>query len=219
MSNKIPCGGFYLDDMLNVNDSGELSIKGGTPYQQLVTDGDGNARWEDKMVVDSELSDTSTNPVQNKVIKSALDALRFDVPVYFNFVTGDVSCPVSFSEIVEKYLAGFYPVAILTGVYGDQSFIIGYSIGFVNKEAEFIFYFFDAISSRAKDGNRYPLAIQTVIISESSATISAADTTLISGLEVYGQVGFVMSSSTVGSSKKFRITVDDSGTISATEIT
>ena len=26
--------------------------------------------------VDSELSDTSTNPVQNKVIKSALDALK-----------------------------------------------------------------------------------------------------------------------------------------------
>ena len=75
MSNKIPCGGFYLNDMLNVNDSGELSIKGGTPYQQLVTDGDGNARWEDKMVVDGALSDTSTNPVQNKVVKAALDAL------------------------------------------------------------------------------------------------------------------------------------------------
>lgn len=49
MSNKIPCGGFYLDDMLNVNDSGELSIKGGTPYQQLVTDGEGNTKWEDRL--------------------------------------------------------------------------------------------------------------------------------------------------------------------------
>ena len=49
MSNKIPCGGFYLDDMLNVNDNGELSINGGTPYQQLVTDGDGNAKWEDRL--------------------------------------------------------------------------------------------------------------------------------------------------------------------------
>lgn len=46
MSNKIPCGGFYLDDMLNVNDNGELSIKGGAPYQQLVTDGTGTAMWE-----------------------------------------------------------------------------------------------------------------------------------------------------------------------------
>ena len=79
MNNKIPCGGFYLDDTLGVNESGQLSIKGGTPYQQLVTDGNGNTRWEDKMVVDSALSDTSTNPVQNKVIKSALDSLSEEI--------------------------------------------------------------------------------------------------------------------------------------------
>ena len=30
--------------------------------------------------VDSELSDTSTNPVQNKVVKFALDALSEEVP-------------------------------------------------------------------------------------------------------------------------------------------
>lgn len=54
MSNKIPCGGFYLDDMLNVNDSGELSIKGGTPYQQLVTDGSGNTVWEDRLCYETE---------------------------------------------------------------------------------------------------------------------------------------------------------------------
>lgn len=57
MSNKIPCGGFYLDDMLNVNDSGELSIKGGTPYQQLVTDGDGNTKWEDRLAYDFIVDD------------------------------------------------------------------------------------------------------------------------------------------------------------------
>ena len=49
MSNKIPCGGFYLDDMLNVNGDGELSINGGTPYQQLVTDGNGEVKWEDRL--------------------------------------------------------------------------------------------------------------------------------------------------------------------------
>ena len=54
MSNKIPCGGFYLDDMLNVNDSGELSIKGGTPYQQLVTDGSGNTKWEDRLAYEGD---------------------------------------------------------------------------------------------------------------------------------------------------------------------
>ena len=53
MSNKIPCGGFYLDDTLNVNESGELSIKGGTPYQQLVTDGNSNTVWEDRLAYET----------------------------------------------------------------------------------------------------------------------------------------------------------------------
>ena len=39
--------------MLNVNDSGELSINGGTPYQQLVTDGNGNAKWEDRLAYEA----------------------------------------------------------------------------------------------------------------------------------------------------------------------
>ena len=65
MKNKIPCGGFYLDDMLNVNDSGELSIKGGTPYQQLVTDGDGNTKWEDRLAYETEPVPTEILPEQN----------------------------------------------------------------------------------------------------------------------------------------------------------
>ena len=65
MSNKIPCGGFYLDDMLNVNDSGELSIKGGTPYQQLVTDGNGNTKWEDRLAYETEPVLTEILPEHN----------------------------------------------------------------------------------------------------------------------------------------------------------
>ena len=77
--------------MLNVNENGELSINGGTPYQQLVTDGEGNTKWEDKMIVDSELSDTSTNPVQNKMVKAALDAkLSVYVVTFSTDETGEV---------------------------------------------------------------------------------------------------------------------------------
>ena len=109
MSNKIPCGGFYLDDMLNVNDSGELSIKGGTPYQQLVTDGEGNTRWEDKMVVDNELSDTSENPVQNKVIKSALDALA--IPTLHITVTSLDKSTMETTITADKTAAEMFNVA------------------------------------------------------------------------------------------------------------
>ncbi len=51
---KVPCGGFKLDEnFFGINENDELSLTGGSegegaPYQQLVTDGDGTARWEDR---------------------------------------------------------------------------------------------------------------------------------------------------------------------------
>ena len=47
---KVPCGGFKLDNnFLGMNENDELSLVGGggecKAYQQLMTDGDGNAKW------------------------------------------------------------------------------------------------------------------------------------------------------------------------------
>lgn len=55
---KVPCGGFKLDEnFLGMNENDELSLVGGggegTPYQQLVTDGDGNAKWEDRLAYEA----------------------------------------------------------------------------------------------------------------------------------------------------------------------
>lgn len=49
MNKKIPCGGFYLSDTLGVDENGKLGVNGGEPYKQLVTDGSGNAKWEDRL--------------------------------------------------------------------------------------------------------------------------------------------------------------------------
>lgn len=55
MSNKIPCGGFKLDNnFLGINENDELSLTGGSEgegkaYQYLVTDGNGNTKWEDRL--------------------------------------------------------------------------------------------------------------------------------------------------------------------------
>ena len=51
---KVPCGGFKLDNnFLGMNENDELSLVGGgsegKAYQQLVTDGDGNVKWEDRL--------------------------------------------------------------------------------------------------------------------------------------------------------------------------
>ena len=49
---KVPCGGFKLDEnFLGMNENDELSLVGGgegefdLPYQQLVTDGNGEVKW------------------------------------------------------------------------------------------------------------------------------------------------------------------------------
>ena len=153
MSNKIPCGGFYLDDMLNVNDSGKLSIKGGLPYQQLVTDGDGNIRWENKMIMDSELSDTSTNPVQNKVIKSALDEKQdknftitftessdgtFTADKTFDELSAAISYGASIFAVVksEKSTVKTYPKLLQfaegsIASFSDYVAIPGYAVSFI----------------------------------------------------------------------------------------
>lgn len=52
MNNKIPCGGFYLSDTLGVDENGKLGVNGGEPYKSLVTDGNGNTKWEDRLAYD-----------------------------------------------------------------------------------------------------------------------------------------------------------------------
>ena len=50
---KVPCGGFKLDEnFLGMNENDELSLTGGgegKAYQQLVTDGEGKVKWEDRL--------------------------------------------------------------------------------------------------------------------------------------------------------------------------
>ena len=53
---KVPCGGFKLDEnFLGMNENDELSLVGGSEgkaYKQLVTDGEGKAKWEDRLAYD-----------------------------------------------------------------------------------------------------------------------------------------------------------------------
>lgn len=56
---KVPCGGFKLDEnFLGMNENDELSLTGGggegKAYQYLVTDGNGNTQWEDRLAYETE---------------------------------------------------------------------------------------------------------------------------------------------------------------------
>ena len=49
---KVPCGGFKLDEnFFDINENDELSLVGGEgkAYQYVVTDGNGNVKWEDRL--------------------------------------------------------------------------------------------------------------------------------------------------------------------------
>ena len=51
---KVPCGGFELDNnFLSMNKNGQLSLAGGSgegeAFKQLVTDGEDNVKWEDRL--------------------------------------------------------------------------------------------------------------------------------------------------------------------------
>ena len=218
MSNKIPCGGFYLDDMLNVNDSGELSIKGGIPYQQLVTDGEGNTRWEDKMVVDSELSDTSTNPVQNKVVKSALDAKpdAYVVTFTMNSTTGETSADKTFDEIKTAYSSGMFMLAKYVVSYTGINIIKGFSATCNYRPSDNTIIFTFGFGTGVLDERERGVTIGLIAI-DSNNNIAIQDKNSVI-LDLISN-SIVLSSTTSGSTKRFAITVDDSGTIAARDVT
>ena len=207
MSNKIPCGGFYLDDTLNVNDSGELSIKGGTPYQQLVTDGDGNAKWEDRLAYDDSklVVDVGEGVKFVKIADEVPSWASIDTPLKAWTTDGTVTPEVNSDLGNGSFSVGEYVFFIMTdnfdynghvfsekGTYFISSGII-YTTGVASADSD--------TPEITWDGN--------------IGTIKTIDPKFIpSELN-----GVILPSSTTGSSKKFKITVDDSGTISATEVT
>ena len=210
MSNKIPCGGFYLDDTLNVNDNGELSINGGTPYQQLVTDGEGGVKWEDRLAYDdSKLVVGSGKDAQYvKVVDEVPSWASVNTPIKYWLSSGN-----------NGTMAPEYYIDLGNGSFAtDAGFFIATdnvkveSSGFVFPKkgvylTKFSDYYISGIASADSD-------TPEITWDGNIGTIKTIDSKFIpSELNE-----IILPSSTSGSSKKFKITVDDSGTISATEI-
>ena len=85
--------------------------------------------------VDSELSDTSENPVQNKVIKSALDSLSevCDMKVSYNF--NDNSYGIihgTYDKVVNKIINDVYPTVYCIKTYATYKMIIPASVKYFN---------------------------------------------------------------------------------------
>lgn len=207
---KVPCGGFKLDEnFLGMNENDELSLLGGSEgkaYQQLVTDGEGKATWEDRLAYEGPeqwklftLDDASE--LASYCTKEAYDAGKTFRVVIDGQVFDDV-------PVVEYYSAGRAygigePINDSNPVWSDDGY------GFLIRATLTVAYNPDKFSSKPK------LFTDTFVYELVSPSIKQIDPKYIPS-----QLNeIVLPSSTSGSSKKFKITVDDSGAISATEIT
>lgn len=94
MSNKIPCGGFKLDNnFLGMNENDELSLTGGSEgegkaYQQLVTDGEGNVKWEDRLAYETDPVLTEIVPEETVAFSDMEGLMSALWPSNFNPVDG-----------------------------------------------------------------------------------------------------------------------------------
>ena len=170
------------------------------------------------VTVDSELSDTSENPVQNKVVTATLDAKLdvYAVTFTLNSMTGETSVDKTFDEIKTAYSSGMFVLAKYVVSFGDMNIIRGFSATCNYFPADNMIFFTLAFGELGHDERNGVLIGSISIDSNNNVVIQDGDSVIDGLISVGGLI--ILNSSTHGSTKKFKITVDDSGVISATEV-
>ena len=216
MSKKIPCGGFYLDDMLNVNDNGELSINGGTPYQQLVTDGSGNAKWEDRLAYEENIS---VNPPINITWDGNTEGLIASSQNHYYKVSDDIF-PIEDVRQMTITLDG--QDMSIESLYGNN--VVCYNNAIFCSDT-------GPVISLAENSGPFPSGApdtypEVGVYFPSDGSVSALKLSNKNVLKKLDEkflpsviTSLIFKSSIYGSTKKFKITVNDSGAITATEVT
>ena len=210
---KVPCGGFKLDEnFLGMNENDELSLVGGgegKAYQYVVTDEDGNVKWEDRLAYDDSRVVVDFGGVAQfvKVSDEVPSWATADAPMKYWASNGEegTASPEHYVSIDNE--------SFLTD---GMAFIMADNVefnGHVFPEKGVYFLLGDSfyVSGLASADSDTP----EITWDGNIGTLKTIDPKYIpSELNE-----IVLPSSTSGSSKKFKITVDDSGAISATEVT
>ena len=209
MNNKVPCGGFYLSDTLGVDDNGKLGVNGGEPYKSLVTDGDGSVKWEDRLAYDDRKLSLDLRGVA-KIVKVADEvpswaSLGVPIKVWISNGCDSPETPEEDSGL------------------GNGSFLADEKVFFIMADnTEFSNMVFP------EKGVYFMLARGIYVVGIASADSDSPEITWDGNVGTLKTIDqkyipselneIVLPSSTPGSSKKFKITVDDSGAISATAV-
>lgn len=210
---KVPCGGFKLDEnFLGMNKNDELSLTGGSEgkaYQYVVTDGEGNTKWEDRLAYDDSklVVDIRIAGRVIKVVKVADEvpswaSVDASMKVWLSNGTNGTVTPEEYTEFGDgNFRMEEMAYFIITA---NKLFLPEKGVYFAYSPEQYITGIASADSNTPEimwDGN--------------FGTIKTIDSKYIpSELNE-----IILPSSTSGSTKQFKITVDDSGTISATEVT
>ena len=196
---------------ISVNSNGVLKPNSTVPstngasYQQLVTDGSGNTKWEDRLAYEEVKTGWKT------IINSS------DVNWQASGGAGGQSMMQPYNNTTARIEPGCkYTVECNVGMYEGTANSygvikiddIGLDISYVDYSNMFMLSTPD-MGSPATD-----ISFILVNVDVSSADIKKIDKKFIPS--ELNEV--IIPSSTSGSSKKFKITVDDSGAISATEV-
>ena len=213
MSFKIPCGGFYLSDTLGVDENGRLGINGGEPYKSLVTDGEGNAKWEDRLAYEE------VKKYSLPYDKNGLESAQIGPTLYYK-VSDDLPDP---NDVIQGALysgpGGIYlSTKVSDGYKNNGNCLYDTNVG------AFIICYQTSITYQDKI---YSVPSTGVYLSEGMNDFDGGDMYLqiqhvntIDKKFIPSELNeMILPSSTSGSTKKFKITVDDSGTLKATEVT
>lgn len=211
---KVPCGGFKLDEnFLGINENDELSLTGGSEgkaYQYLVTDGEGGVKWEDRLAYEG-----------SRVVVDSGGGSRFvkvsdEVP---SWASMNVNIKVWMSNGFNETETPEYYVDL-----GNGSFMAEGTVFIATDDVEFSGLVFP---EKGVYFSSVPGAFYTIGVASADSDTpeiiwdgNVEFTKTIDPKYIPSELNeVILPSSTSGSSKRFKITVDDTGTISATEVT
>ena len=211
MNNKIPCGGFYLSDTLGVDENGKLGVNGGEPYKSLVTDGEGGVKWEDRLAYEG--SRLVVDYIQGYQLVKVADEIpswaSVDAPMklWLSDGTNSTVTPEKYADLGNgSFIVDEFVLIIATDNFKFNGVVLPEKGVYFAKIAGSSAY---AVGIASADSDTPEIAWDGNI-----ETIKTIDPKYIPS--ELNEV--ILPSSTSGSSKKFKITVDDSGAISATEV-
>ena len=214
-TNDVANGKIDVDSRGMLKPNSTVPSTNGAVNQQLVTDGNGNTKWEDRLAYDDSklVIDFGGGPQYVKVADEVPSWASIDTPIKIWANTG-----YNGTENPERYTD-----------LGNGSFMIEDGQAVIIMTDNFVIDGTDDAVFREKGVYfaHHPDGIYITGIA--SADSDTPEITWDGNIETIKTIDpkyipselneIILPSSTSGSSKKFKITVDDSGTISATEVT